>query len=715
MPRLTTGPRRTRRVVVATLLLAAGLAAAGTARADDPGEATGPSGQKLTVSATKDIDPAGQKVTITGTGYDPGQGVYLAICVLPEPGKAPSPCIGGADMTGKSGSSYWITNNPPTGAEKLVKPFTVKDGKGGFTLDLKLKAQDKNADCTQAACAVVTRADHTASADRSADVIVPITFGTGGGVPKPEVPPGTVRHDAVRTIKPPSGGALDIEVDPKAKRLYLSSSDGTDHHLTTYDTTNGERIGDPVALPEVATALALDAESKTLHLGLGTRIATYATDTGEITDNRTPLSEENIALIAADPGADRLYFATSNHQKSDHRVTVYSTTTWKQVGTHAALPIPAGGLAVDTKENRAYAVGIGWVTEPGTEKKYLSNQLHGIDGDSGRLVSTLELSRDPLNSRGVAVDPEKGIGYVANMAEGTVSIVDLEEQKVTGAIEVGGGPRELAFDPVTGTLYAGQTSAGTVAVVDTAKKEVVQNLETGEGPEALALDRTAHTLFTLSNGTGEVVQSQRLVSPSVTTAPKTVSVEAGKRAEFTAAGKGTPAPQVIWEVSSDNGDTWRAVAGVTGGKLSFAGTVEHDGNRYRAVLSNPVGSVRTASAGLTVTAPEDPEGPGDGGDPDPGDPDKPGDGGDGDTPGDGDGGDGDGGSDGGTGDGGTGDGSSGGSGGSVGGGTAGGSGDIGGGGSLASTGMSLMPFTIGAAVLTALGAAALFLRRRVRA
>ncbi|MGW6460121.1 endoglucanase, partial [Streptomyces sp. NPDC055078] len=621
-PLLHTGrpPRRRRPmkapwIAIAALLLAAGFGAAGPALAADPGEATGPTGQKLTVSDTRNIDPAGQKVTVTGSGYALDKGVYLAVCALPDsPRDAPSPCLGGMDLSGVSGSSYWISNNPPDSMKDLVKPFTVRDGKGGFTLELTVKAKDSGADCSQRACAVVTRADHTHSGDREQDVIVPVTFGSGGGVPTPEVPPGTVRHDEVRRFTPAAGGLLQTAVDPAEGRLYVTSRTDTRNVLTTYDTRTGNVIGTPVDLPGVATTLALDADSRVLHLGLGDRIATYDTQTGRVTDHRTPPLADTLLLLAADPGADRLYLSTQ-----DRKLSVYDTKTWKPVGEPVALPFPPGGLAVDTRTHTGYAVYVGGARDPGTGQTVFRNVLNAIDGATGKLTGTLDLGTTPLGSRGVAIDSGTGTGYVANIGVGTVFTIDLRANKVTGTVAVGGGPKNMAVDTGTGTLYVAQTTAGTVAVVDTARQKVAQTLETGNGPETLALDDRNHTLFTLSRDTGEVVQTQRHVSPAVTTAPKAATVRAGERAEFTAAADGTPAPTTTWEVSTDKGASWQPVAGSAGSALTFKATLDHDGNRYRAVFSNLVGSTRSAPVELAVTpAPgPSPSTPGPGPDPGP--------------------------------------------------------------------------------------------------
>ncbi|MEU5973554.1 endoglucanase [Streptomyces sp. NPDC047315] len=693
-PTGTTSPGRARRIrrcavgaVAAPLLLFASVAAATpsaasatAAPAASPGEATGPTGQKLTVSATQDIDPAGQKVTVTGTGYDVAKGIYLAVCHVPERGKEPSPCLGGTDFSGASGSSYWISNNPPDYGRDLVKKFTVgADGKGSFTLQLTVKAKDSSADCTRARCAVVTRADHTHLAERDQDVVVPVAFAAGGGTPTPEVPPGTVRHQTVRTLAPAGGAAQHVAVDAKAGRLYVAVDSGSARRLVTYATATGEVVGAPVPLPDAVTAMALDARAGTLHLALGNRLATYDTAGGRLTDNRAELPG-NVNLLAVDPGAGRLYVAVQPTKS----VAVYDTGNWRPVGTPIAYPWPVAGLAVDTAARRGYATYVGPNTS--TSPMTFFNMLNAIDGRTGRAVGTpLSLGTTALGSMGVTVDPTTRTGYVANLAAGTVFSVDLAANEVTGTLAVGANPKALAYDATTRTLYAAQTTAPTVAAVDVRKGAISEALKVGDRPSALALDERTHTLFTVADG--KVTQTQRRVSPAVTAAPKAVTVTAGQPATFTAAGTGTPAPTVSWEVSAD-GTAWQRVAGAagTGRTLTFKATERHDGNRYRAVLSNAVGSTRTQPAVLKVTPTPTPARPSPPPSSDPPVADPPA----GDPP--------------------VGDPPS-----ATTGGTGGGlapAGSEGGGGSLAATGSSALPLAATAAALTAAGATLLLLHRR---
>jgi hypothetical protein len=90
-------------------------------------------------------------------------------------------------------------------------------------------------------------------------------------------------------------------------------------------------------------------------------------------------------------------------------------------------------------------------------------------------------------------------------------------------------------------------------------------------------------------------------APTVTTNPATTTVTAGQTATFTAAAGGNPAPAVQWQVSTDGGATFSAISGATSTSLALGTTVAgQNGNIYRAVFTNTVGTATTAGATLNV-------------------------------------------------------------------------------------------------------------------
>ncbi|MEV0636601.1 hypothetical protein AB0I77_16870 [Streptomyces sp. NPDC050619] len=163
--------------IALTLPTASPAAAAGTS-------ATGPEGQKLTVSKASGLEPAGETVTVSGTGFNTEKGIYVAFCVDNGAGKTPTPCVGGVDMSGESGASAWISSNPPSYGEGLAKPYGGSGHKGTFSVKIKVRAKDANTDCTTSGvtCAVITRNDHTRGGDQTQTVRIPVAFaGSGAG------------------------------------------------------------------------------------------------------------------------------------------------------------------------------------------------------------------------------------------------------------------------------------------------------------------------------------------------------------------------------------------------------------------------------------------------------------------------------------------------------------------------------------------------------
>jgi hypothetical protein len=90
------------------------------------------------------------------------------------------------------------------------------------------------------------------------------------------------------------------------------------------------------------------------------------------------------------------------------------------------------------------------------------------------------------------------------------------------------------------------------------------------------------------------------VKPAVKANPESKTVGNGATVTFTASATGTPAPAVQWQVSTNGGKTFGAMAGRTSATLSFKAARSQSKFRYRAVFTNPAGSAITSAAQLTV-------------------------------------------------------------------------------------------------------------------
>lgn len=134
---------------------------------------------------TSALEP-GQRIVVSGTGFDTGQGIYVAICRIPDdPAARPGPCLGGVPST-EAGEEFaegsvqfapsnWINDD---WAWKLFGARGYDDAAtGSFSAYLEVASPvGDGVDCRTDACGIFTRNDHTALNDRVQDVYLPIAF-----------------------------------------------------------------------------------------------------------------------------------------------------------------------------------------------------------------------------------------------------------------------------------------------------------------------------------------------------------------------------------------------------------------------------------------------------------------------------------------------------------------------------------------------------------
>jgi hypothetical protein len=89
------------------------------------------------------------------------------------------------------------------------------------------------------------------------------------------------------------------------------------------------------------------------------------------------------------------------------------------------------------------------------------------------------------------------------------------------------------------------------------------------------------------------------VAPVVTLSPTSQVIEAGTTATFNASASGSPTPSVQWNVSSNEGSSWSAIAGATSTSYAVTSTEFVNGYEYEAVFTNVSGSATSGAAQLT--------------------------------------------------------------------------------------------------------------------
>jgi len=95
--------------------------------------------------------------------------------------------------------------------------------------------------------------------------------------------------------------------------------------------------------------------------------------------------------------------------------------------------------------------------------------------------------------------------YVANIGDGTVSVVDLVRLAVRATIPVGGAPAGLRAHPTRAEIWGVSTEGGTVWVLDAATDRVVARISVGASPFALDFSPDGRRAYVTASGVDTLV------------------------------------------------------------------------------------------------------------------------------------------------------------------------------------------------------------------
>lgn len=130
----------------------------------------------------------------------------------------------------------------------------------------------------------------------------------------------------------------------------------------------------------------------------------------------------------------------------------------------------------------------------------------GFASSSGdNVVGVFDLATNKLTRKipggddpdGIIYDPAAKLVYVGNHDGKTATLIDPATFKVVATIPLGGEPEFPQADPETGMIYQNLEDTNELVVVDPQKQAVTQRYKVapGEEPTGLALDAAQHRLF----------------------------------------------------------------------------------------------------------------------------------------------------------------------------------------------------------------------------
>ena len=215
----------------------------------------------------------------------------------------------------------------------------------------------------------------------------------------------------------------------------------------------------------------------------------------------------------------------------------------------------------------------------------------------GDLVS-LESSSDPLDHTVTKADTSIDMtsSHPTFALEGeAVTITATVNPVPPGAAQPGEPTGTVSFTSSDGTLL---NNGDPVALVNGVATVTTSDLSVGIHTITATYGGDSHFF-----GSSNTMEQHVYKIPEVTDDPDDMLVLLGNQATFTAAADGFPEPDVQWQVSTDNGQTFEDIPGADSTTYTFTPTIDDDGNQYQAVFTNVAGGDTSLPATLTVRQP----------------------------------------------------------------------------------------------------------------
>ena len=269
------------------------------------------------------------------------------------------------------------------------------------------------------------------------------------------------------------------------------------------------------------------------------------------------------------------------------------------------LQIDINGATVDAQYSQLSIVGpvtltgvtlslnVNFPAMTGTETFTIVNATGGVTGQFSGYIQGGAISVGSF-------------AYTANYTSNSVELVPAIAPAITQS-------------PSNQTVVTGNTATFTAAASGSPTPTVQWQVSTNGGTSWSNISGATNTTYSFTTVSGDNGNQYRAVftntagaatssaatltvnyAPSVTQNPSSSTVNSGSTASFTAAAIGNPTPTVQWQVSTNGGSSWSNISNATNTTYSFTAASGDNGNQYRAVFTNTVGSATNSAATLTV-------------------------------------------------------------------------------------------------------------------
>jgi YVTN family beta-propeller protein len=271
---------------------------------------------------------------------------------------------------------------------------------------------------------------------------------------------------------------IGIAVDRSTNTIYAANASGTVAIVDGRSCSAANRSGCKAEPATVRVGvnpqfLAVDETTHTLY------VANSGSDSISVIDGRSGRVKASVSVgpipftLAVNPVTHTVYVTDLGAQTvsvvDGASCNAAKVTGCKRRPVTVDVGETPGGIALDSRTNTIYVTG------------ETSNDVSVIDGKSCNAQTTSGCRERPERvragggARGIAVNELTHTVYVANTADGTVSVIDGSACNASvrsgcgrraAVAVVGLSPRRVAVDAVTNTVYVTNAGSDTVTMID---------------------------------------------------------------------------------------------------------------------------------------------------------------------------------------------------------------------------------------------------------
>lgn len=183
-------------------------------------------------------------------------------------------------------------------------------------------------------------------------------------------------------------------------------------------------------------------------------------------------------------------------------------------------------IAYDSEKNSVY-VGNG-----------LANTVSVISDETNKVIETIPVGTQVNTFIGkspaadIVYDESKGLLFITNSGEDTVSIISDNSNTIIKNVTVGAAPTALAYNPAKGEIYVTNAIDNSVSVISDGTLEVIRNVSVGKTPLGIAYDSSTGNLYVANSAdnTVSVVSSETyeiILNITVGLGPNAIAYDSG--------------------------------------------------------------------------------------------------------------------------------------------------------------------------------------------